>query len=97
MILLGGKKVIIYLKQEKEDTSSQLNPHWGPMGSCDELHAGVQDLKAVQLSQFVHMSEIKETIRESLKRTQYYTRIKHLHYYYYWMRNCINICLYECM
>lgn len=53
------------------------------MGSCDELHAGVQDLKAVQLSQFVHMSGIKETIRESLKRTQYYIRINHLHYYYH--------------
>lgn len=34
-----------------------------PVGSRDELHAGVQDLKAVQLSQFDHVSAIEEKQR----------------------------------
>lgn len=28
------------------------------VASCDELHTGVQDLKAVHFSKFVHMSEM---------------------------------------
>lgn len=53
------------LKQNTEDTTRLMTrketiKHVVVTGSCDELHTGVQDLKAVQFSKFVHMSGIEE-------------------------------------
>lgn len=38
--------------------SNKIIKHVTVMGSCDELHTGMQNLKAVKFSKFVHMSGI---------------------------------------